>query len=269
MSRLDGLRCLSVLIVTGSASVFGVAALNGRAQAPAPPQNQSPAPAASVSPASPLPPQELGDALMYHKRYQEAISAYSHAPQMTASIWNKMGIAYQMMLNSNEAAHCYKESLKLDPRDPNVVNNLGTAYESLGDYRQAEHMYRKAVQLDPNFALGYKNLATCLMARRKYQQGAEADARALAIDPTILATGNGLTVDNPTSVRDRGAMNYYMAIDCARAGLKTCALEHLRMALNQGYTSASKVAADGNFGALSKDPGFQQLLAEQSGKQKP
>jgi len=205
---------------------------------------------------------------MYHKRYQAAIAAYASAQEKTAAVWNKMGIAYQMMLDLADATRCYKASLKLAPSDPNVLNNLGTALQSLGDYGHAERMYRKAVQIDPSFALGYKNLATCLMARRKYKQGRVADARALALDPTVFepGSGSGLTIDNAVSVHDRGAMNYYMAIDCARAGQTACALQHLRLALDQGYTSPDKVAADSNFAALSSDPGFRQLLAEQTRK---
>jgi tetratricopeptide (TPR) repeat protein len=231
-------------------------------------QSLSQAPTATA--AAPAPaggsPVELGDALVFHKRYQAAIAAYQSAPQMTASILNKMGMAYQMLLNMNEAARCYKQSLKLDPKNPSVYNNLGTAYESQGDLRHAEKMYRKATELDAKFALAYKNLATCLMAESKYKQGRQADQEALALDPSIFAPGNYPTVDNPASVRDRGAMNYYLAIDCARARQTACAIEHLRMALNQGYTSASKVAADSNFASLAGDPEFQQLLSEQKGK---
>jgi tetratricopeptide (TPR) repeat protein len=219
--------------------------------------------ASSAAPASEFPPLQVGDTLMFHKRYQEAIAKYASIEPKTASVWNKMGIAYQMMYNETDAARCYKESLKLNPKDSSVLNNLGTLYESQLDHHHAEKMYRKAVQLDPEFALGFKNLATTLMEEHKYKQGREADARALALDPSIFGPGNYLTVDNTASAHDRGAMNYYMAIDCARAGQKACALEHLRMALDQGYTSASKVAADSNFAALASDPAFQQLLAEQ------
>jgi tetratricopeptide (TPR) repeat protein len=247
-------------------SMFCAGSLAARAQVPgqsSPQQHGAAATAPAPTTASPV---ELGDALVYHKRYQAAIAAYQNAPEMTASVWNKMGMAYQMLLNLNDATRCYKQSLKLDPKNTNVYNNLGTAYESQGDLRQAERMYRKAILLDAKFALAYKNLATCLMAQRKYKQGRQADAQALALDPSIFVPGNYPTVDNSASVRDRGAMNYYMAIDCARAGQTACALEHLRLALNQGFTTANKVAADSNFASLASDPGFQQLLAEQQSK---
>jgi tetratricopeptide (TPR) repeat protein len=211
-------------------------------------------------------PSDVGDSMMYHKRYQEAISKYDSVTPKTPAIWNKMGIAYQMMFNMNDAVRCYKESLKLDPRDSSVYNNLGTVYESQQNHRQADKAYRKAIQLNPKFALGYKNLATSLMAQHKFKQGAAANAQALALDPAIFAPSDTLTVDNPASARDRGAINYYTAIDCVRAGQTACAVAHLRLALNQGYISASKIAADGRFAPLSNDPGFQQLLAEQTGK---
>jgi tetratricopeptide (TPR) repeat protein len=264
-------RGMMAMLTSAGMSVLCAAWLPAQAQAPEQPSLPTPARGASVASATSLAPAgvspvELGDALVYHKRYQAAIAAYQSAPAMTASIWNKMGMAYQMLLNLNGATRCYKQSLKLDPKNSSVYNNLGTAYESQGDLRQAERMYRKAVLLDPNLALAYKNLATCLMAQRKYKQGRQADAKALALDPTIFAPGNYPTVDDAASVRDRGAMNYYVAIDCARAGQTACALEHLRMALNQGYTSARKVAADSNFASLAGDPRFQQLLAEQKSK---
>jgi tetratricopeptide (TPR) repeat protein len=204
--------------------------------------------------------------MMFHKRYQEAIAKYDSVTPKTASIWNKMGIGYQMMFNMNDAVRCYKESIKLDPKDASVYNNLGTVYESQQDHRQADRMYRKAIQLNPKFALAYKNLATSLMAQHKFKQGGEANAKALQLDPAIFDPSDALSVDNPASAKDRGAINYYTAIDCVRAGQTACALEHLRMALNQGYTSASKVATDNRFAPLSNDPAFQQLLAEQSGK---
>jgi tetratricopeptide (TPR) repeat protein len=270
MLRLEPLRCLTALLAAGCIGVVASSSCECRSQTPSLPSSQSPSlpspEAASPSPPPQVSPVELGDTLVYHKRYQAAIVAYTSAPEKTAAVWNKMGIAYQMMLNLTDATRCYKQSIKLDPRDPSVLNNLGTAEESLGDYRQAERMYRKAIQLDPNFALAYKNLATSLMTQRKYKQGRAADERALALDPTIFTQAGSLTVDNPASVRDRGAMNYYMAIDCARARQTACALEHLRMALNQGYIDPNKLASDANFAALASDPGFQQLLSEQRGK---
>lgn len=226
-----------------------------------PPASQS-QPAAEVQ-ESPATPEELGDSLMSHQRYQAAIEAYKKAPRTSATVWNKMGIAYQLMLNPEEASHCYRASLRLDPKDPNVMNNLGTIYDSERQYSDAERMYRKAVKVDPRSALIYKNLGTNLLAQHKYKKGWETYKTALQIDPHIFQNSSSPRVQNPATVQERGAMNYYMAKGCVRAGMNDCAIDYLRMALNEGFTNPRKIEADSEFAGLLGVPAFQQLLAEQ------
>ncbi len=62
-------------------------------------------------------------------------------------------------------------------------------------------------------------------------------------------------------------MNYYMAAGCARAGYADCALQYLRMALDEGFTTRKKVASDIEFASLRSNPAFKQLLAEQQHSQ--
>jgi Tfp pilus assembly protein PilF len=212
--------------------------------------------------------EEQGDSLAVHQRYQAAIQAYAKAPQ-TAAVWNKMGIAYQMMFNLKDATRCYRESLKLESNNPNVLNNLGTVYDSLKQYGPAEKLYKKALKRDPQSALILKNLGTNLLAQRKYGRGWEVYKQALAIDPQIFQEHGGPQVQNPSSTQERGAMNYYMAMGCVRAGLTDCALQYLRMALNEGFTNPKKVASDIAFASLRDNPDFQQLLAAQSDTKAP
>jgi Tfp pilus assembly protein PilF len=150
-----------------------------------------------------------------------------------------------------------------------VLNNLGTIYDSLKEYGQAEHFYRKALKYDPHSALILKNLGTSLLSQHKYNRGWEAYKDALAIDPQIFQDKNSPQIQNPTSVQERGAMNYYMALGCVRAGLTDCALQYLRMALNEGFTSPKKVASDIAFAGLRDNPDFKQLLAAQSNAKAP
>jgi tetratricopeptide (TPR) repeat protein len=217
------------------------------------------APAPSATSASA---EQTGDALEARQRYQAALSAYSKAPQMTATLLNKMGIAYQMMFNTKDALRCYKESLKLDPRNPLVLNNLGTVYASLKQYSQADHMYRKALKLSPNSALVLKNLGTNLLTEKRYDKGWEAYKQALAVDPQIFADHLTPKVENPASVQERGAMNYYMALGCVRSGYIDSALGYLRAALDEGFIDRKKVAADAQFASLHDNPAFQRLMAE-------
>jgi len=206
---------------------------------------------------------ELGDSLMAHQRYQAAIEAYKKAPP-DATTWNKLGIAYQMMFNVNDAMRCYQASLKLDPKNPTVLNNLGTTYDALKQYRTAEKMYRKALKIEPKSALILKNLGTDLLAQHKYKKGWEYYKSALAVDPNIFDRNSRPRVENPASVQDRGAMNYYMAKGCVRAGMPGRAIEYLRAAINEGFTNPKKINADTEFAGLHGIPEFEQLLAAQT-----
>ncbi len=209
-------------------------------------------------------PEAQGDALMAHHRYQAAAEAFGRVQPPNAAVWNKMGIAYQMLGDVADATRCYQRSLKLDPKNVNVLNNLGTIYDSQGDYRRAVKMYHKALKIQPKSAMILKNLGTDLMSQHKYKKGWEAYKEALAVDPRVFDHNNaGPRVDNPASVRQRGAMNYYMARGCARAGKNQLAIDYLRMALNEGFVTAKKIATDTEFASLRGIPAFEALISEQ------
>jgi hypothetical protein len=214
--------------------------------------------------APPPTPEQIGDSMSVRQRYQAAIAAYSKATPITAVIWNKMGIAYQMMFAVKDAVRCYNASLKLDPRNAQVINNLATVYDSQKQFNLAEKYYRKALKIDPKSALIHRNLGSNLMAQHKYKKGAEAYRAALAIDPHIFSTHSGASVQNPASAQDRGALHYYMARGCVSAGNSECAIQNLRLALNEGYTNVRKIVSDESFASIRELPGFQQLIASQT-----
>ena len=255
-------RCYPALAVLAA---LGMPPFSTFAQPPSgqpsatPALSQSPSFSPQIQPTA----KEVGDALMLHQRYQAAIEAYKKVPGPSAEALNQMGIANQMMFNLQEAARCYAASLRLEPENANVMNNLATVYDSLKQYAAAERMYRKAHKVDPKSALIEKNLGTNLLAQHHFKKGWEAYQAALAIDPQIFNPSGGLRVDNPASTQDRGAMNYYMAKGCVRAGQSDCAIDYLRMALNEGFTNPKKIEADGEFASLRGIPAFETLLAAQ------
>jgi tetratricopeptide (TPR) repeat protein len=260
---------VSALVLTAAVSAQGP----GPASAPLPETaSATPTPVQAPSAAAPAPtiihnpdatPEQIGDSLMAHQRYQAAIEQYKKAPG-TAAVWNKMGVAYQLMFNLDDAADCYQKANKLDPKNAVVINNLGTVYVSLKQFSKAEKAYRKALKLDPKSALVHKNLGTALLAEHKYQKGWQEYQEALANDPEIFKNTNTVRVENPASVQDRGAMNYYMAKGCVRAGQTERAIELLRMAINEGFTTPKKIAADIEFARLLGTPAFQEMIAAQT-----
>jgi tetratricopeptide (TPR) repeat protein len=264
MLRLNGYVCLPVLALAASVLFSQDAPTAPRQQALLYPPSTS-ASATATNPRQ-LPPVETGDTLLLEHRYQAAIAAYAKSPSMTAEIWNKIGMANELMVNLDEAVRCYNESLRLNPNDPRVLNNLATLKEALKDFGTADRLYRKALKLDPNFAIYYKNFGTNLIAEKKYREGWEAYKQALALDPGIFAEDNYMTVGTPAAVHDRGAMYYYMALACVRTGQNSRALDYLRSAMNEGFIEPEKIASDREFAALSGDPGFKKLLAEETSR---
>lgn len=245
------------------AGILTVGSLSTPAQSPANlplPQPSVPAPVFQPTP------EQLADSLMARQRYQAAIEAYKNVPLKSAETWNKLGVAYQLMYNTQDAARCYAAALKLDPKSAIVMNNLGSIYMEQKQYSKAERNYRHAAKLDPHSALFRKNLGTALLAQRKYKKGWEAYQHALTIDPNIFTRSNGIRVQNPASVQDRGAMNYYMAKGCVRAGMNDQAIQYLRKALNEGFVSPKKIIEDNEFAAIRDLPAFQQMISAQTGQ---
>jgi len=273
MSRIDERRLLPATAVlaalVAASQLFLVQAACAASVSTTPPQQPAAVPS-SLPAAQQAPvvkasetPEDTGDRLLAENKFQAAIDAYKKAPHDSPAVWNKMGIAYQQMFSTDEAMRCYMTSLKLNPESASVLNNLGTVYVSLQDYRGAERYYRKALKLDPKSAPILKNLGTDLLSRRKFRQGGEFYAAAMAVDPHIFDGGASLQIADPSSASSRGAMNYYMAKTCVHAGLNERAIEYLRMALNNGFTTPRKIFADSEFASLHKLPAFEQLLVSQ------
>ena len=207
--------------------------------------------------------EKWGDSLMARKEYQSAIDAYARVSQPPAGVWNKMGMAYQMLFDEKNAARSYRECLKLDPNNPHALNNLATIDDVQQDFSAAERLYRQALKLNPGSARLIKNLATNLLLQHRYRESSEAYAQALAIDPHILDRDRGPIASAFGTQTDRGEMSYVQARSCARAGLIDCAIDHLRRAFDQGFATRRKVAKEDDFAGLRQMPQFTRLLAEQ------
>jgi tetratricopeptide (TPR) repeat protein len=259
--------CLSVWALAASAAPFQSLPAAVRAKGLVETHSQDPSAVKFANEPDQLTPVEIGDALVYHQRYQAAIAEYAKSPVRTAAVWNGMGVANQMMFNLKEATRCYKQSLRLNPDDPQVLNNLGTVYESMDDYKRADRVYRRALELDPHSALTYKNLGTNLIAQHNYSQGWDAYEKALALDPGIFDTSISPRIGDPAPPHERGAVNYFMALACVRTGQTGCALDYLRHSMNEGFVNPRKVASGSEFAGLRDNPAFQQLLAEQQRSQ--
>jgi Tfp pilus assembly protein PilF len=257
------LRTLVVLV-----TIIGMPLASEAQEAARQETSVTPSQVSAVNSESELTAEDIGDLMLVRQRYHEAIDAYQKTSTSSPDVWNKMGIAYQMMFDLKDATHCYRKSLELRSRNANVLNNLGTIYDLQGDYGKAESLYRRAVKLDPHSARITMNLGTNLMAQGKYPEGSDMYKRALTLDPDIFEDSE-TSVSNVATLQQRRAMNYYKARACAQDGLTDRAVQYLQKAVREGFAGLRKVATDSSFARLHGNPAFERMMVREEEQKQP
>ena len=217
-----------------------------------PPQDPAPVP---------LTQEQLGDLAMLRQQYVAAIDFYRRGPQNSATIWNKLGMAWHHLFAMDEARRDYEHALALRPDFPEALNNLGAVYYARKNYGKAVKLYRKAVALDPTSAPMYSNLGTAYLAERKTRLGLAAYQKAFALDPAVFED-SALLVDEVMPATARAQQDYCIARVFAESGKLGEALDYLRRALNEGFADRKKLFQDGTLSSLRATPEFSRLLTE-------
>jgi len=227
------------------------------------PEERNPATASStITPH--LTQETQGDILMATRRYVEAINCYRLAPDNSAVIMNKIGVAYHHMFSFAEAKKYYEKALKLNPKYSEALNNLGTIYYEEKNYGRSEKLYKRALKIAPHAAVTYSNLGTAYFAHKKYTQGAEAYQKAFSLDPQIFDRDSMGKIEHQGPPGQRATVSYYLAKTYAQAGNSEKALEYLRKAIDNGFNDRKKVMGDKEFSDLRKTPAFRKLLIDEN-----
>jgi len=102
----------------------------------------------------------LGEAYFRLNRFAEAAAVYEEAAKLDPQqyvVWGNLGDARfyagqkgQSVAPYRKAAALASESLKINPRDPDVLSNLAAYYSMLGDRKNALLYIRKALQYGRN-----------------------------------------------------------------------------------------------------------------------
>jgi pentatricopeptide repeat protein len=205
-----------------------------------------------------------GDIYMARKMYREALDSYKKAPQGSAVIANKTGIAYHQLLLLDQAKKQYERAIKLNPKYAEALNNIGTVHYAKKSYRRSISFYKKALVITPNSASIHSNLGTAYFARKKYQDAAVSYQRALELDPDVFEhkSSAGVLLQE-RSIEERAKFYFYLARTYAKAGRVDRALQYMRKALEEGFKERKRFAEDPEFASLQQLPEFQELLAYQ------
>lgn len=207
-------------------------------------------------------PELRGDIYMARKMYREAVDAYRQGPP-SALLYNKIGIAFQQMLYPDLAKKNYEHAIELNHSYAEALNNLGTIYYEQRDYKKAIRYYKRSLKCSASAAVTYANLGAAYFARHDYKRAFSSYADALKLDPNVLDAGSGVgTRVLQRTIGELALFHLDLAKIYAMRGANELALTYLRKSLEEGLKDRKKLAGIPEFSSLSKQPAFQQLLAE-------
>jgi tetratricopeptide (TPR) repeat protein len=207
-------------------------------------------------------PEARGDLMMSQKRYQAAIREFAGAPQDSAVVLNKTGVAYHYMSNLQAAKSYYQRALQINSRYAEAMNNLAAVFYAEKKYHASEKLYKKGLKISPRNASLYSNLGTLYFAEGSEVKGADAYRQAFAIDPNIFQRTASLGIGEGVPTLQRAMMNYSLAKTYAEVGMNDRALQYLRLALQQGFKDRKKLMSDKEFALLRETPEFREMLTE-------
>ena len=223
---------------------------------------------ASVTPpptATPAPPPSLqtrGDIYMARKMYLDAIDMYQQSVR-SASIENRIGIAFQQMSQTQLAKKHYEAAIKMDRNYAEAINNLGTVYYIDRSYGKAISYFKRSLKCSGPLATVYANLGSAYFGRRDYKNSSLFFEEALKLDPDVLEHHHGFgTRVQDSTVTDIALFHLYLAKTYAKAGKNDRAVNYLRKALEEGLKNRKKLADMPEFAALRSTREFLDLLAE-------
>lgn len=204
------------------------------------------------------------DILMARKEFLDAARAYDDILKTdpnSADLFNKMGVAYQQLVDLNRAERCYKKAMHADKTFASAVNNVGTIEYEKKHYAKAVGYYQKALELRGDMAPIYANLAYAYIEDKKYPQAMDAFGKAVAIDPSVLETkgGNGTVIQQRTTT-DPGLFYFFVAKSYAMAGDAERAAHYLKLSRDDGYKDFASAQTDPGFAKVIKDPRVQEVL---------
>lgn len=96
----------------------------------------------------------------------------------------RLGDAFFVKKDLQNAFSYYQASYKIDPKYPGVAAKLGTLHAMGKQLGEAEKMFEEAVALEPRNGQHLANLSSLLLANKKPKEAVVAAKRSLQVAPT-------------------------------------------------------------------------------------
>lgn len=147
----------------------------------------------SVSPAEP--PYRLAQALVEHRKWEEAIAAYQRTLSIAPNwveVQRELGDLFLKLERWDEAVEVYKTAISLRSDIAEVYHNLGDALLKLQRWEDAVAAYQKAIELNPEFSWSYNNLGDSLRELQRWDEAAQAYGKAIKLQPDFALSHHNL-----------------------------------------------------------------------------
>jgi tetratricopeptide (TPR) repeat protein len=191
--------------------------------------------------------------------YYRSLKQPGLSPSDAATIWNKLGIAFQQQNNYGAAQKAYQGAMRLRAEFSEPWNNMGTTYFMENNFKKSIKYYLHAIKLSPSSASFHMNLGTAYYHRKRYKDAVEEYKTALTLDPNFLSERSS----GGTVMQTRGAdadFYFYLAKSFAMVGRADEAVRYLRRAFEDGFKDQKRLAADPDIQKISQNPAYVELM---------
>ncbi|MGH8517610.1 MAG: tetratricopeptide repeat-containing sulfotransferase family protein, partial [Panacagrimonas sp.] len=106
--------------------------------------------------------------------------------------WSDFGHIHALEGQFEDAAQCFAEAVRIDPRHADGWHNLGTALKNLGRRQSAFQALKTALLLEPTRAGTYFNLGNLLIDAGQLEDAIECFERAARHDPKLARARSSL-----------------------------------------------------------------------------
>lgn len=207
---------------------------------------------------------ERADIFLARREYPAAINLLKDAIRehhADASIYNRLGIAYQQSQNLGQAEKNYKNAIKRDRSNATYFNNLGTVYYMKRKYKDAVKQFDRAVQLNNTVAAYYVNMGGAEFAQKHFQPALAAYRQALRIDPNSLFPSDGPgAIMQDVAGSDTPRFHYDLSRLFCSMGMLDDAVHQFRQAYEQHYKGLKASLTDPEFAPLRARPEYRALM---------
>jgi tetratricopeptide (TPR) repeat protein len=135
-----------------------------------------------------------GNAYLYKRDYDRAISDYGQAIQLDPKLANAYvgrGNAYAGKRDYDRAISDHDQAILLDPKSAVFYGNRGSAYNSKREYDRAISDFDEAIRLDPKYAFAYNGRGAVYSSKREYDRAISDYDEATRLDPKYAVAYNG------------------------------------------------------------------------------